>query len=84
MTFKKVTVMWYDAHSNDGWKSLDNALGIASEMLLCETTGYQLLKTKELIVVSHTVAIEKDGTVSVLGHLHIPIRCVKSIKYIKE
>jgi len=82
---KLVYVEWTDAHSSDRWQTILNAKIDMSEMMNCKTVGYQISKTKDCIIIAHTISWEDSETCQQLlcGLLHIPMKCIKLIKEIK-
>jgi hypothetical protein len=78
-----VYVEWVDAHSSDRWQSLLDAKLNMSETMSCKTIGYQISRTKDFIVIAHTIAWEDDPCPTTCGVLHIPMKCIKLIKEVK-
>ena len=79
---KIISIEWYDAHSSDKWQSIVEAKLNMSEMMLCNTIGYEISRTKNFIVVAHTLAWQDDDTPTTCGVLHIPMKCIKTIGYL--
>ena len=75
---KGVYVEWYDAYSIDHWLPIDKILATTLEPVLCYTIGFQLFKTKKVLIVCHTFNTENQAC----GILQIPMKCVLKIDYV--
>jgi hypothetical protein len=74
-----VRIEWYDSHSSDKWGPVVQVRDEMSDMMLCETIGFQLLRNKECVVIAHTLAWKEEICPTTCGVMHIPIKCIKSI-----
>lgn len=72
-----IEVIWCDACEVPGWKSVENASVIPSDVV-CKTRGYFLGKTKEYLSIVHTIGL--DETQDVCGVIHVPLKWIKKIK----
>jgi len=77
MKYPLVTVVWDDACSSGRWQSIAELTGTPKR---CNTTGYLLKKTKESVVVSHTVSADGDTCCE----LTIPTQMVKVVKRLRK
>ena len=74
MKRRLVRVEWCDPFSHDGWCELDQ---LQTGVLWIESVGYEVLRTKEVIVLALNVDVE-NGKVSCATV--IPLVCVRSRK----
>jgi len=65
----KIYLEWYDAYTEDGWTSIEEASRIDDESL-CFTNGFFLSQNKKFVVIAHTMG--KIGKNSVMGVVVIP------------
>lgn len=73
----KIYIEWVDAYTEDGWKSVNEALKTSDE-IYCYTNAFFLGQTKDFIMVVHT----KGKTIKndVMGKLTIPKAWIRKIK----
>jgi hypothetical protein len=64
---RQVYIKWIDAHTYDGWSSIDEAIGALSEPYVCETVGWLIKETEEAYFVCHT-----KNEIAVCGCINIP------------
>ena len=64
---KRVYIKWTDAHTYDGWSSLEDALKALSEPYICETLGWLIGENEDAYFVSHTF-----NQIAVMGCVNIP------------
>lgn len=74
--FRRVTVCWLDAFSEDGWVDHDDAEVVARHEVV--TTGWIIREDVEYVVVAGTVSPDprRRGNWQVSGAMGIPKGCV--------
>jgi hypothetical protein len=77
MKYPRVTVIWDDACSSDPWQEADK---IDPSPKRCYTTGYMIKRTKDAIVISHTVSDDGDACCVIT----IPVKMAKVIRKVVD
>ena len=74
---EKIYLEWVDAYTEDGWKSVDEALKLSDEVY-CFTNAFFLGQNKDYLMVVHT----KGKTIKndVIGKLTIPKSWLRKVK----
>jgi hypothetical protein len=73
---KLARITWNDSFSIDAWKPKDLAVLESSELMECQTVGFVLSRTKDVMTVCHTINAEG----SVCGVMQIPRKCIIKIE----
>ena len=73
----KIQIDWVDAYTEDGWKTVDEALKI-SDVIYCYTNAFFLGQTKDFVLVVHTKG--KTNKNDVMGKLTIPKAWIRKIR----
>jgi hypothetical protein len=86
MKRKFVQVTWDDAHvGTSGWNEVVDATREGSKVCKCDTFGYMLVDTPEVVTIAGTVSYDKNtGEVDqVNGVMTIPRQMVRKIRTLK-
>ena len=73
----KIYLEWADAYTEDGWKSVDDALNLSNEVY-CFTNAFFLGQNKDYLMVVHTKG--KTNKNDVMGKLTIPKAWIRKVK----
>lgn len=74
---EKIYIEWVDAYTEDGWKSVDDALKLSSATY-CYTNAFFLGQNKDFLMVVHTKG--KTDKNDVMGKLTLPKVWIRKVK----
>ena len=73
----KIYLEWVDAYTEDGWKSVEDALKL-SDGVYCFTNAFFLGQNKDYLMVVHTKG--RTSKNDVMGKLTIPKTWIRKVK----
>lgn len=75
---KQIYIEWHDSYSIDQWCPILGILPTIQEPMVCYTVGFQLSKSKDVIITCHTFNQNDQAC----GILQIPRKCIIKIEYL--
>jgi len=73
----KIYIEWADSVEQKSWRTIEEAIWTDDNEWVCKTNAYYVGRTKDIIIIAHTISIADN---SVIGVLKIPRRSILKVR----